>query len=55
MTKVQVIDLCGREAPYVIDVSNLELPNDSIDFILDQFAEGKRSAYIGEIEYRDVS
>jgi hypothetical protein len=50
-TLVQVIDLCGREAPYIAELSTLE--SDDVDHILDMWAGGN-TAFVGELEYREV-
>jgi hypothetical protein len=53
---VECIDLAGNEAPVTMPFSILGdiygLPDSDIDHILDMWAEGHRSAYIGEREYR---
>jgi hypothetical protein len=53
--QVTVIDLCGRQAPRTVDLSDaadyLGLDFDDVEFILDGIAE-RGVAYMGEIEYR---
>ena len=49
---VKVIDLCGRQPPEIIMLTDLDM--DDYDHILDMWDEGK-PAYIGEFEYKEVS
>jgi hypothetical protein len=57
MIQVTVTDLCGREAPKTVDLSDaadaLGLDRDDIEFIEDQIAD-RGVAFIGEFEYRPI-
>jgi hypothetical protein len=56
--QVTVIDLCGREAPRTVDLSDaadaLGLDFDDVEFIMDGIAD-RGVAYIGETEYRPAA
>lgn len=53
--QVTVIDLCGREAPKTVNLSDaadsLGLGRDDVEYIEDMIGENG-VAYMGEIEYR---
>lgn len=49
--RVRIIDLRGREAPRIVDLSLLD--SDDVNHILDMWAYGL-AAFIGEFEYQEV-